>query len=298
MTGRPPPPAPPQWGGERLRLRQLKWQEIAHPGDVFHLARVRVDASYDTPLHTHDFAEVFWVEDGSALHTINGHAQVLGAGSLVTIRPSDAHMLAQHGNVPFTLVNLAFDVSALNFLQARYEPGNAFWWQEDVLPWTMTLSEHHAFWLARNVERLAAAPQHPIELDRFLIGLLSELRTTPSTSAPSHDPRPTWIADVLRQLKSPEHFSLGAGHIAQLSHRTPEHVTRELKRYTGMTTVEWVTKARLDFAERQLRMTTEEISQIALACGFNSLAHFYKVFRARFGLAPHAYRVRHQATVR
>ncbi len=281
-----------------MTVRQLHLRNFVHPGDCFHLARVRVDASYDVSLHTHDFAEVFWVEDGSALHTVNGHAQLLNAGNLVTIRPGDAHMLAQQGNAPFTLVNLAFDVSTLSFLEARYEPGNAFWWQVDVLPWMITLNEHHAFWLARNVERLATAPQHPIELDRFLIGLLSELRTTTSISPHTRNPRPAWIADVLQQLKSPEHFSLGASHIAQLSHRTPEHVTRELKRYTGMTTVEWVTKARLDFAERQLRMTTEEISQIALACGFNSLAHFYKVFRARFGLAPHAYRVRHQATVR
>ena len=55
-----------------------------------HIARfVGVGATY--PLHTHTFYEYFLVTGGSALHMVNGTSQALSKGSLVLIRPEDAH---------------------------------------------------------------------------------------------------------------------------------------------------------------------------------------------------------------
>lgn len=259
---------------------------------------MRVNASYDTPLHTHDFAEVFWVEKGEGLHHVNGDAHRLRAGSLITIRPDDAHAFQTSNDEGFVLVNLAFERSVLDFIGQRYSFADRFFWARTPMPWGAMVSDAQLAWLGRGVEALSVAPQQQIELDHFLLGLLRELSAAEPRARTLPDGLPTWIEALLQRVHQPEHFSRGARHVAELAHRAPEHVTRELKRHTGLTTIAWVNKARLDYAERQLRMTTEEINQIALACGYDSLAHFYKVFRARFGLTPAAYRARHQAVLR
>lgn len=54
-------------------------------------------------------------------------------------------------------------------------------------------------------------------------------------------------------------------------------------------------EARLDACRRNLddpAQAARAISDIAFACGFNELSHFSRAFKARFGLAPRAYRAR------
>lgn len=280
-------------------MRILRWRDIVRDGDCFHLARVCVDESYTLSVHTHDFAEVFWIESGYGVHHINGETHDLKRGDLVMIRPSDAHSFRPRTAAGFTLVNLAFDVDTLSFLKARYGLAGAFFWTSSHQPWQTALNPEGLAWLKRQSDALGAFSNQRFELERFLLNLIFEL--TPSPDAQplvSCEGCPGWIIEVLARLREPDIFSRSASHLAAFTHRSPEHVTRELKRYTGMTATELINLARLTHAERQLRMTTDEISQIALSCGFHSLAHFYKRFRARFGVTPHAYRLRHQAVLR
>lgn len=57
----------------------------------------------------------------------------------------------------------------------------------------------------------------------------------------------------------------------------------------GQTVAEFIIEARLDLAHRQLRdgrASERSITQVALACGFKSPAHFSRRFTDRFGQAP------------
>ena len=55
--------------------------------DAFHIARVTIHSRYDLSLHCHDYAEIFWVENGSGYHIINGRRIPLKPGNVVMIRP-------------------------------------------------------------------------------------------------------------------------------------------------------------------------------------------------------------------
>lgn len=46
------------------------------------------------PPHTHDFPELFWLEEGCCRQRINGDSHILSAGELVPLRARDAHSLA------------------------------------------------------------------------------------------------------------------------------------------------------------------------------------------------------------
>src|SRR5680860_488404 len=62
----------------------LRWKEVAGAGAVFHIAR-HDSSQVLSRTHTHDFAELFWVESGTALHKApTGTARVAG-GDLVLV---------------------------------------------------------------------------------------------------------------------------------------------------------------------------------------------------------------------
>jgi AraC family transcriptional regulator, dual regulator of chb operon len=274
----------------------LRLGDFTRPEHVFHIARTLIDQRYALAEHTHDFAELFWVEHGTGLHHINDTEIALSAGDLLAIRPADVHRLSASDANGFTLVNLAFHEDTLRFLQ-RYPVGTALFDAHPPLPDARRLSSARIRALAGAADALSAGPNAQLALDHFLLYLLTSLEA-PAPTWVDCSACPEWLQALIKHAEQPEHFERGPKHLAGLVNRTPEHVTRELRKHTGLSTIELITRARLNFAEAQLRMTTESITDIALACGFSSLGHFYKLFGGRYGIAPRAYRLRHHGAER
>jgi len=70
--------------------------------------------------------------------------------------------------------------------------------------------------------------------------------------------------------------------------------TRQLERlfgkYLNSTPKKYYVEMRLDRARTLLLQTEDSVTDIAMACGYESPGHFSKVYRARFGVSPHAQR--------
>lgn len=279
-------------------IRRLLWRNVAQPGGWFHLARKVMVASADnsTP-HTHDFAEVFWLEDGTGTHCINGRRLALGRGDIVFIRPPDQHGYRLGAAKTFTLVNLAFSAATLDFVHRRYFTGRRDWpWAPNALPAMLTLNPSQLSQLAHMVDDLAQAPQHRIEVESFLLNLL-RLVIGRERQAQAVQP-PAWLRMALDRFAQPRHLTMGTVELARLTGRSPEHVSRVVRKLWKQTPTELVNRIRTDHAARELRMTDRSIVQIANDCGLGNLGHFYKLFKHRFAMTPRQYRLRHQAVVR
>ena len=57
---------------------------------LYHIAHYTKSAN-DSGIHQHEFYEIFLTVEGTTTHYINGEIQALPPGSLVFIRPDDAH---------------------------------------------------------------------------------------------------------------------------------------------------------------------------------------------------------------
>lgn len=64
------------------------------------------------------------------------------------------------------------------------------------------------------------------------------------------------------------------------------HLSRTFHRATGLRLVDYVARYRAERARVLLRGTERPITDIAFACGFQSLSQFHRVFRAQFGKRP------------
>jgi AraC family cel operon transcriptional repressor len=249
-----------------------------------------------TEPHAHDFGELFWVERGSGTHVIRGTQQPLRRGDAVFIRPDDVHAFAVPDGGGLTFVNLAMPAAILREIEQRYAwPEAGGWpWRDAALPETRPLPLELQARLPVATARLAAAPPSRLALDGFLLDLLASLGAQGRVARPDAigDPAemPGWLADAVARFAAQRELAGGAGRLAELAGRSPEHVNRTLRRCVGLTTSQVLNSLRADYAARLLRLGDQPIAEIALACGVNHLGYFYKLFRAQFGTTPRRYR--------
>ena len=78
--------------------------------------------------------------------------------------------------------------------------------------------------------------------------------------------------------------------LAQLLEISPFHFSRLFKQSLGISPYQYLLQQRVERAKQLLKSTDRLITDIALACGFNSHSHLSKQFRQLTGMTPKAYR--------
>ena len=71
---------------------------------------------------------------------------------------------------------------------------------------------------------------------------------------------------------------------------SPSYFSTLFKKLNGLTLWEYVQMRRIELAADQLLSTDKNVSEIALACGYNSISNFNRSFKAMTGQTPVAYR--------
>ena len=269
-----------------MKSKVIKWPD----GRLFIVHRVNVTRVNEGALHGHDFAEVFWCCQGAGAQIVNSRRHVLQMGDLCMIRPiKDIHII-QGQSPDFTIVNVAFPCSIINSIRQRYYGASAFWGGDGPLPGLYHLMAGEHQWLNAMANELLNMPQNRLALDRFLLNLLASVG--PSITDP-YRACPAWLRNTCDRMQQPNHLKAGVRALFDLAGRSQEHVARLLKKHTGKTPTAIVNEARMAYASGQLQTTTREIIDIALDCGFNSLSHFYALFRRAFGMSPRHFRLTH-----
>ena len=78
--------------------------------------------------------------------------------------------------------------------------------------------------------------------------------------------------------------------LAGLSNRSLASFKRDFQRQYGCAPRQWINQQRLAHAQLLLQNTNQQVSEIALACGFESVSHFIRIFRKEYGMTPQATR--------
>jgi AraC-like DNA-binding protein len=83
-------------------------------------------------------------------------------------------------------------------------------------------------------------------------------------------------------------------HIAAQLGIKPSELSRRFRLAYGCVPVEYATRLRLEEAKRLLRETNDTLEAIASRCGYENGAYLCRVFRAKIGITPSAFRNDHQ----
>ncbi|MCM3626501.1 AraC family transcriptional regulator [Paenibacillus glycanilyticus] len=78
--------------------------------------------------------------------------------------------------------------------------------------------------------------------------------------------------------------------LAYLSGRSLSTFKRDFQAIYNSSPVRWIRNRRLDMAKDMLLHTSASVTDACFSTGFENVAHFSKVFKERFGVAPSAYK--------
>jgi AraC family cel operon transcriptional repressor len=267
----------------------LRWKSQLAGEGHYHVDRLARRIKPFMPAHSHDYAEIFFVENGSGIHEVNGELQPLTSGDLVLIRPLiDTHCIRE-SDANLSIVHVAVRASSVRFLETRYLDSNAsFWGGAGRTPMILALSLHQQGWIQAATRRLSNSPRTRLEIDHFLLELVETLQGAPVSGGAQQ--LTDWLQKACEMIEDPQYFAQGARGFALLANRSKEHVARELKKCLGRTPTEIVNQARMRYAADKLSRSSVPIIDIAMDCGFKSLSHFYSVFRVAYGMTPRRYR--------
>jgi len=274
----------------RLLLRR-----ILAPGEYGHVARPRLTRRRTLQAHSHDFAEIFWVNEGRGWHLINGRRERLQLGDLWCIRPEDVHQLIPVGTQPLAITNIAFPAEVLEWLRERYFVGEARWfWLPAAARGPVEVDAVRLHSLNAAADGLAVAPRDRLHFEHFLLGVFAELSGPPDELG--LEGAPAWLGEACQRMFEPEPLREGVAAFFRVAGRSPEHVARVTRATLGMTPSEYVNRRRIAQAAFQLRMTARPVTEIAFDVGYENLSHFFHVFRRLQGTSPRSYRARLAAT--
>lgn len=129
-----------------------------------------------------------------------------------------------------------------------------------------------------------------LEIGRLLLQLNRYLSEQFTPRSPEHKLGPSWIKETLHEIDAyPERqYSLVA--FADKAAVSEAHFSRAFKQFTGMNVTDYVNAKRIIRAKELLLETDESIAAIAEKCGFASIPHFHRMFKALTDSTPSAYR--------
>ncbi|MBD3239736.1 MAG: helix-turn-helix domain-containing protein [Chitinivibrionales bacterium] len=267
----------------------LYWNNLAPRGEAYHVTSLTLADRATFYGHDHDFAELFLVDYGQAVHRVGREQHSVRAGDLVTLLPEHDHGFRAVGREGFRYLNVAIPTTVLSFFKQTYfTPTDRLWLENEMPPAVHSLSPTGKRRVQAMIEALSLAPHVRYEIDRFLLNLLHELRTplvgVQATALPG------WLREAYEELVTGRGVS-SVSELVRAAGRSHEHVSRVVHQATGMTPTQLVNTVRLTRAAHLLSMTEDSITRIALECGFSNLGHFYRQFKAQYGTTPRKYRV-------
>jgi AraC family transcriptional regulator, dual regulator of chb operon len=247
-----------------------------------------------TGLHGHDFFEIFLITKGSVYHLVNGKRLQLVEGSLVLIRPDDIHCYENDGNEECELLNLAFPKTTLEalfiFLGEGFDGERLL---DDEIPPSSIIEKNEIENVKARFQVLNSIPNDSKKVIRsegraLLVDLF--IRFFSGHKKTVTDNMPEWLKDLIHEMKHKENFTEGLTRLYELSPKSPEHVTRMIRKHLDMTPTQWINECKLQYAANLLLHTDDSILTICLESGFENLSHFYHRFQKYFQVSPAKYR--------
>jgi AraC-like DNA-binding protein len=291
----------------------VKQPVFRYIGDAFYpvpeypLAVVTSAHGHPEPIHSHDFAELVIVREGSALHgtDLTDDSTEVCSGDAVLIAHGERHMYTNNNGL--VLDNLLFrhDVfagpSGSSTLDAFavIEPlfrvpltsRTVHLAEAELRRTTQCMDDIREELSARRPGFRGMASSRFVEII-VILGRAARRKMqgdVPSSTGKSLDSSVLAAEEFLR-IHFPEPLTLA--DIAAVANLTSHHFCEVFKRKTGQTPWQFLLELRVTHARFLLSShPTMPISHVASACGFSDPAYFARVFRTSVGVPPSSYRL-------
>lgn len=261
---------------------EQQFQQWTHQANVF---EAYLDHSLE--LHWHDYYEMELVTEGTGIHYINNIPHSIFPGSLYLLTPLDMHRIEV--STPLHFISVKMLISDLNAAQ-----------QASLQPVTTALctdldADDTAFVL-QMYQRLSLSMQRCAEyselytqaLSSYLLAiLLGRANRNPLVPGSKAEAK---LLTALRFIQENSRADISLADVAAHVGFSKNHFCTIFRQYTACSYPEYLAHCRIRHARDMLGTTDKSVTDIAFDTGFNSLSHFFRVFKKITGTTPQEFR--------
>lgn len=260
---------------------------------------VRVCPSTNVPAHSHDFLELAYVKEGTAIHTIGATQTIISKGDYFIVDYEQEHSYQSLQNAPLTIVNVLFRPSLID---------NSLVYCRSF----HTLLRHYL--IKMDAEYLKIDPTHTVfsdddktiwalieklldEYEKRLPGRVEMLRSTLiellicTMRKIAEDGSDKDVVALVQETIAKNYLAPPTLHaLAQQTGYSASYLSLRFKEITGIHFRDYVARVRMDEARRLLANTDKKVTEIAEDVGYTDVNSFYATFKKHEGLSPAAFR--------
>jgi two-component system response regulator YesN len=164
----------------------------------------------------------------------------------------------------------------------------------------ISVSVHMAFVFAEEEIPWSEAPGRIASLQDIARGHLGEHQGLALASACFFEERnreqdgaiagAAFVRHVLNHIQNHLGDDLSLTALSELVYLNPSYLSRRFKEITGGNLTDTILKLRMEEACRLLKNTSDRVKNIATQLGYESAAHFSRIFKREMGVTPQEYR--------
>lgn len=250
------------------------------------------------PLHWHKEFEIIYIYSGCGRISVNSTVYDCSIGDIFLIPPETVHDIRQKDSEPMVYYNLLFKLNLLEsdeespFFQKYFAPlenGSL------VPPVRITPDKKEASRFIPILQSFCDRWHEDFSEDMLFVKanvflLVNEILKISRPVIKGMDKNEKHISHfkpVLQYVMKNYGSPISVSEAARLCNYSESFFMKAFKNTIGMTFVAYLNSYRLEKAEEMLKNSGKNVSEVALACGFESLSYFIKCFKQKWGYTPH-----------
>lgn len=246
--------------------------------------------------HFHETYEIYYLLAGERNYYINNRVYALKMGDLVFINKNQLHRTTSKGLSSHERILINFDDSFIKPVvdmgidQLPLFQGESFLLRPDIHQQAPIIDLLYAMLREQNEGYHGSMPYLQTLLLQLLIRLGRVREEKREPVLPGNSERQRRVYDIIEYLNTHYAKKLTLEGIAEHFYISPTYLCRTFKQTTGFTVIEYINYVRIREAQDLLKETDWKITRIAEETGFDSIAHFGRVFKLITKRSPLQYR--------
>ncbi len=246
--------------------------------------------------HVHDGYEIYYLVAGERNYYINNLIYSLRKGDLLFINKNELHRTTVKGKARHERILINFEEVFLQKIGAPAALNFPFMATQCLL----LRPDAHEQGIIENIlysmlqEQAEHRTQRNLYLQTLLLQLFIEMGRIQEMQreaiAPENNEKQMKVYEIIDYLQTHYGDKLTLAQLSEEFYISSTYLCRLFKQTTGFTIIEYLNYIRIQKAQLQLRESNAKVTQIAEDTGFDSIAHFGRVFKQIAKRSPLQYR--------
>ncbi|WP_127490718.1 helix-turn-helix transcriptional regulator [Paenibacillus glycanilyticus] len=274
--------------GSPERLLESNYLEVS---SSFRMFKQTLTDKIET--HWHDFFEMGCIVSGTGRHIVNGQTYRLQPGMVFLLTTADFHELIPDEGQTIELFDFIFNDSLLRpvIYEAIFGHAGLFIHTFDNEHAQKMESEFSLLWNESQHWQFGSEIIVQGSFERIIVDLVRQMdlikRSEQNNSKEvMHPSIRKALLYIQHHFREPVSLANAAGY-AGLS---ANYLSECFRKQVGISFQEYLNERRLQFASALVRSSDLPITEVCFAAGFNSIPHFDRTFKRKFGCSPREYR--------